>query len=211
MSFRSTIVPFLMLASLAPLAACDRHNDATPQATPSRLPVEDSGTPVTNATSDAAQANTAEGAPVALPASKIDRNHKGQPALALPFTDPAGKPVTLAAFKGKPFLLNMWATWCGPCVAEMPTLDKAATGITVVAVSQDLGPDGAAKVRPFLARAKLAHIQPFTDPQASLSIAYQAELPTSILYDSTGHEVWRTAGGMDWTSDAAMALLAEAK
>ncbi|MEO5867293.1 MAG: hypothetical protein ABIS14_03475 [Sphingomonas sp.] len=65
-------------------------------------------------------------------------------------------------------------------------------------------------MRAFLAKAKLARIQPFTDPDAKLSTGYGADLPTTILYDSTGHEQWRATGGLDWTSDASKALLAEA-
>lgn len=200
MSFRSTIVPLLLLAALAPLAGCDRHNAPAPQATP------------TGAVNADEAATPGYGAKPALPAAgKIDRSHKGEAAQGASFTDPSGKPVALANFKGKPVLLNLWATWCGPCVAEMPTLDQVAAGMTVVAVSQDLGTEGATKVKAFLDKEKLARIQPYTDPQATLSTAYQAQLPTSILYDSTGHEVWRTSGGMNWTTPDAKALLAEAR
>ena len=53
----------------------------------------------------------------------FDRSHKGEAAPAYGFADPTGKQTTLAAYKGTPVLLNLWATWCAPCVAEMPTLD----------------------------------------------------------------------------------------
>jgi thiol-disulfide isomerase/thioredoxin len=198
MSLRSTIVP-LLLPGL--LAGCDRQVSTSEQANANTQPIENSGTP-------------AEGA--AKPGDKVvvdtigtlDRSHKGEVAPAVSFQDPAGKSMSIAAFKGKPVLLNLWATWCGPCVGEMPTLDAAAKDMTIVAVSQDL--EGSAKVTPFFAKGGYTRLQPYLDPKANLSVAYNASLPTSILYDSAGHEVWRMAGGMDWTSGTAHDLLAEA-
>ncbi len=142
----------------------------------------------------------------------LDRSHKGEAAPALAFKAPGGKSVTIADFRGKPVLLNLWATWCAPCVAEMPTLDRLAGKLdgkmTVLTVSQDL--EGAAKVDPFFAKAGFTHLKPWLDSDAGLSLAYQANLPTTILFDSTGHEVWRMAGGMDWTNTTAGELIAEA-
>ena len=139
----------------------------------------------------------------------LDRGHKGEAASTLPFQGPDGSATTIAAFAGKPVLVNLWATWCAPCAAEMPTLDKVAERMQVVAISQDL--KGAAQVDPFFAKAGLRHIKRYLDPGVTLSVAYQASLPTSILYDSAGREVWRMTGGMDWTSGTATDLLAEAR
>ena len=200
MSFRSTIVPLLMLGLLA---GCDRQVSTSEQANANTLPLENSGIP-------------AEGA--AKPGDKVivdtigtlDRSHKGEAAQAVPFQDPAGNSTSIAAFKGKPVLLNLWATWCVPCVAEMPTLNAAAKDIAVVAVSQDLGDEARTKVTTFLTKGGYTRIQPYLDPKTNLSVAYEASLPTSILYDSAGHEVWRMTGGMDWTTPTARTLLAEA-
>lgn len=162
------------------------------------------------------QANTAspdEVAAVYAPALKsgaVDRGHAGEAAPSVVFEAPDGKPITLARFKGKPLLVNLWATWCAPCVAELPTLDAAATTagdqLTVLAVSQDME---TAKVAPFLKARRLSHLQPYRDPQLGLSVAYSANLPTTIFYDAKGRELWRVAGEMDWTSAAAKKLLAE--
>jgi thiol-disulfide isomerase/thioredoxin len=148
----------------------------------------------------------------AAPVDKLDRSHKGEAGPTVAFTAPDGKPVTLASFKGKPLLLNLWATWCAPCVAEMPTLDAVAgtlaPKVQVIAVSQDL--QGAAKVTPFFAAKKFANLKPYLDPKLGLSLAYQANLPTTILYDSAGKEVWRMTGGYEWNTPAAATLIAEA-
>ncbi|MGY2734448.1 TlpA family protein disulfide reductase [Sphingomonas sp. UYP23] len=183
MLFRSVIASVLLLV----LAGCDKQVSSNGQAEVAA-----------NTSTPAAPAET----------SKIDRSHTGEGAPTISFEDPAGKKTSLAAFKGKPLLVNLWATWCGPCVKEMPTLDKAAATIAVVPISQD-------KDRPtvaaFFAKEKFTRLQPYLDKELGFSLAYNASLPMSILFDSTGKEVWRSTGGMDWTSAAAKAALAEAK
>jgi thiol-disulfide isomerase/thioredoxin len=200
MSFRSTIACLLTLAVLT--GGCDKQVKPREQADANQA---------APATANASAPATApkEGEKVVVDTiGTLDRHHKGEAAPAIMFQDPAGKPVSIASFAGKPVLLNLWATWCAPCVTEMPTLDVAAKTIQVVAVSQDL--DGAAKVGPFFARGGFTRLKPYLDPKVGLSVAYNAVLPTSILYDSTGHEIWRMTGGMDWTTGTARELLAEA-
>lgn len=142
----------------------------------------------------------------------IDRSHKGEAPPVATFSGPGNGALTVESFKGRPVLINLWATWCAPCVAEMPTLDAlAAEGkVQVVTVSQD--PKAGKVVGPFFAKAGFRALKEYLDPGLLMSEAYgNPSLPTSILYDSTGHEVWRMAGGMDWTTKSARALLAEAK
>lgn len=163
-----------------------------------------------------ASANTA--VPISAPPQtpqpdRVDRSHKGAAMPAMPFAAPGGAPATLASFRGHPVLVNLWATWCGPCVKELPALDALASRETgkmaVVAVSQDMGGDK--QVQPFWKGHQVKALTPYTDPKNELMTAIgAAELPTTVLYDAKGHEVWRTAGGLDWTGPDAARLLAEA-
>lgn len=160
------------------------------------------------------QAPAAVGKQASHFAHQLDRSHKGEAAPNAAFRGPDDAPVTLAEFRGRPLLVNLWATWCAPCVAEMPTLDAlAASGagrMAVVAVAQDL--QGAAVVDPWFQKAGLKALQPYLDPKNALLDAYgNAALPTSIYYGADGREIWRLMGAIDWQGEEAKALLAEAK
>lgn len=128
--------------------------------------------------------------------------------------DPAGKELKLASLKGKPVLINLWATWCAPCVAELPALDKLAAAhqdsLKVLTVSQDMGKPEA--IAPFLKQHGVTRLEPWLDAEGNLAMQYDVQtLPTSIYYDAQGREVWRLTGAHDWTSPDTAALLAEAK
>lgn len=189
------------------IAACDRQSAPVEQANSmaeGAAPAPDEAAPAPDEAAPAAAPLPAAGSP----AGKVDRSHKGEAAPTVSFADPSGKPTTLASFRGKPVLVNLWATWCAPCVAEMPTLDAlAGTGaVRVVAIAQDLQSE---KVAPFFAARKFAHLQPYQDPKLGLSTGMGASLPTTILYDAGGREVWRVTGGFDWASPQAKVLVAE--
>ena len=101
---------------------------------------------------------------------------KGKPAPDAVFNDPDGGTIRLADFKGKPVLVNLWATWCAPCVKELPTLDRLARGedgVRVIAVSQD---DGAARLGGRVPqRAPDRDLEPYQDPKMGLSGALGAD------------------------------------
>lgn len=158
--------------------------------------------------------NEAAAAEAGLPTKGVDRGHKGEAAPDVTFHDPDGGEISLAEFKGTPVLVNLWATWCAPCVKELPTINTLARShdkdgaLGVIAVSQDSGPQGS--VEAFLAKLKVDDLGAYHDPKMALSGALNAQvLPTTILYDAQGKEVWRYVGDLDWTSEEARKLLAE--
>lgn len=127
------------------------------------------------------------------------------------FTDAEGHKLSLADFAGKGVVLNFWATWCMPCVAEMPALDAmagklAAEGIVVLPLSSDRG--GLKTVQRFYAAHEIAHLGLYLDPYGAAAEGWGARgLPTSLIIDRQGRERARLEGGADWTSDAAIAAL----
>lgn len=146
--------------------------------------------------------------------AKIDKSHAGDDAPDFIFSGPDDKDVALTAFKGKPLLVNLWATWCGPCVAEMPTLDHIAdsygkSGLVVLTVSQDTGE--AATVAAFFKKNKLPHLKLYRDPENQLGFHYATGLlPTTVLYSREGKEVARVTGAMDWSGKEAAELIEDA-
>lgn len=128
------------------------------------------------------------------------------PAPALAFTTRDGSEKQLADFKGRVLLVNLWATWCGPCVEEMPALERlqAQLGdkLTILAISEDR--QGEAAVAPFLAKNNIKQLAIYLDPKATATSAFGAEgLPTSYLIAADGTILGKEEGGAKW-DDAAM-------
>lgn len=175
-----------LLPLMLGLAACDRQASAPPQA---------------GATGPAAPAG---------PARVIfDESRRGTPAPATSFTGSDGKAVTLAAFRGRPVLVNLWATWCGPCIKELPGLDARAADaggrIAFIAVNQM---DEPAKAAAWWRERGLKSIRPYAEPGGRLSSDFgSGMLPTTVLFDAQGREIWRVVGEMDWNGAEAKARL----
>ena len=179
------IVSLLLLATAPIVAGCDRQKAEAPQA------------PVTQQESKG-----------------VDRSHKGEAAPTLKFKNPDGGEFDLGKFNGTPVLVNLWASWCAPCIKELPTLQQleqvqAGEGqLGVIAVSQDQGPQES--VEAFLAERDLGRFAAFHDPDMNLTSALKIQImPTTILYDAQGREVWRYVGDLNWTGEEAAKLLAE--
>ena len=129
------------------------------------------------------------------------------------FLDAAGRELTLADWRGKTVLLNLWATWCLPCRKEMPALDRlqaemGSDQFQVVAVSVDR--TGLAVARKFLDEAKVAKLAVYADPTARMATMLRAAgLPATLLIDRQGHEVGRLLGPAEWDSEDAKRLIRE--
>jgi len=136
-----------------------------------------------------------------------------QPLPEIAFADEAGDPVTLDRWRGKVVLLNIWATWCGPCRTEMPTLDRlqAALGgddFAVVALSIDRA--GASVVREFFDDTGIGHLEVFVD--TSMQAASELRLlglPGTLLIGPQGQELARHMGVAEWDAPVMLAFIAE--
>ncbi len=181
---RAGFIPAVLLSIALATGACDKGKEDAPQATAK-----------------------AEG-------GKLVRDHAGKEAPAVPFLGPDDSPVALGNFRGRPLLVNLWATWCAPCIAEMPALDQLAAaqkpdGLQVLVISQDMA--GRKEVTPFFDKMKFGKLQPYLDKEMLIGAALGARgLPVTVLYDAEGKEIWRVEGPLDWTGAEAARMLAEA-
>ena len=126
------------------------------------------------------------------------------PAPPLVFTNAKGKRLTLADYAGHALVVNIWATWCGPCVMEIPSLAALApklkaNGGLVLPVSIDLS--GAAAVRPFYASHDIHTLPILLDPNGdSLRVLDTDGVPVTIIINAAGQIVARLEGAANWNT-----------
>jgi peroxiredoxin len=133
----------------------------------------------------------------------------------------AGEPRALSAYRGQPLLLNVWATWCPPCVREMPALERVhrelgAKGLRVLAVSVDAAPGAinawgrpGGDIRQFLEEQGIT-FEVLWDPSGEIETAYGLlGLPTTFLIDRNGRISERVTGWREWDSPEHLAELRE--
>ena len=136
----------------------------------------------------------------------------GEPKAApqTPFFDADGNPHTLAEYKGKYILLNFWATWCPPCLAEMPSLDRLQTeigGKNFQVVTIATGRNSVRGIKQFFDRVGVKNMPILLDTKQALARKMGVfGLPISIILDPQGREIARLRGDAEWDSDSAKSI-----
>ncbi|MEM7640387.1 MAG: TlpA disulfide reductase family protein [Pseudomonadota bacterium] len=149
--------------------------------------------------------------------SKLDTSDRGASAPAAPFVDAAGNQVTFQDFAGQAVLVNYWATWCGPCEREMPSLaalqsSRGDDAFKVIAISVDSPEDrDYAQQRLRELSGSVLEFYTLADGPDGWQVVYDTGagggFPTTILYDQTGLKVAKVEGEADWASFEAVALI----
>ncbi len=160
-----------------------------------------------------------DGASTAAPAcgkppetlAKFEATKEPQPTPNEAFTDDADNERSLADYRGRGLIVNFWATWCAPCVKEMPALDRLAReaksdGLVVLALSADR--EGAPVVRKFYDKNDIEHLPVVIDRMSRVARALKvAGLPTTVMFNADGREVGRVVGVAEWDAPATLAFL----
>ena len=131
-------------------------------------------------------------------------------APTISLTDSDGHTLELSELRGTLVLVNLWATWCEPCLREMPSLERLQSRlgerIAVLAVSEDRG--GNKAVEPFIAKLGLKSVKIYIDPKSEVGHAFGARgLPTSFLIDREGKVLGRVEGAAEWDSPKILGVL----
>jgi thiol-disulfide isomerase/thioredoxin len=143
------------------------------------------------------------------PMAKLETHAEPRPVPQTPFFDREGKPVTLADYRGRVAVVNIWATWCAPCVTEMPTLAALQQAypqdrLVVVPVSVDRE-EAVADAKSFIDVHEPLPL--LTNPDFSLPFAMKIKgLPATVVLDAQGREIARLSGESDWSSPEAKAF-----
>lgn len=129
----------------------------------------------------------------------------------LAFSDGQGRPTSLAAYRGRTVLLNIWATWCTPCREEMPTLDRLQAkldGPTFEVVALSIDKTGLPAVQAFYRSIGIRHLGIYLDSSGEAAAALVATgIPLTLLIDADGREIGRKLGPAVWDAEPMVALL----
>lgn len=154
-----------------------------------------------------------EGSPTARTREGVVFWNAPKPVPEVKFADAQGNPLTLADLQGKVVLLNLWATWCGPCREEMPSLDRlqaqlGGADFEVVALSIDQA--GPQVVQRFYDEVGVENLALYIDTDAQAAVTLDAlGIPTTLVLDRQGRELGRKAGIAAWDSPQMVKLLRE--
>ena len=149
--------------------------------------------------------------PIGGTVAKFTATNPERPAPIEPFLDAEGKKISLQEFGDKVVLLNLWATWCAPCIEELPSLDRLQAQLggerfQVVAVSLDRR--GAEAVRPFFEKLGIAHLPIYVEPTSRLAQTLGLQvLPSTTVIAPNGLMVGNIIGAVEWDAPEAQALL----
>ena len=134
-----------------------------------------------------------------------------RPSLTVAWKDANGQKLSLAAFRGKVVMLNFWASWCSPCLRELPSINRLQARLggdqfIVVALNVDRG--GKSVASRYSRRLKLDKLALYTDQSNNAAKSMRLEnMPTTIIFDAEGREVGRLVGAAEWDTEEAINLL----
>lgn len=171
--------------------------------------------PETAADSTAASTSEATPAPEGLPESLagVVMTDETPAAPDAAFYDAEGAEATLADFRGQFVVLNLWATWCAPCVAELPALARAQEALSedgVLILPVDMEKKGAEEISAFLSDKGAGSLPTYIDRDYAVMQAFEAfayGLPYTIFIDASGRQVASASGPQEWDDPQAIAYI----
>jgi thiol-disulfide isomerase/thioredoxin len=160
---------------------------------------------------DGGGGGSAGGPPITGEVQKFIPANAGRLGPDVEWTNGNGDARRLDDFSGKVVMVNFWASWCRPCLRELPSIDRlqaamAGDDFTVVAINIDQ--EGLRVAEPFARQLNLSSLSLYLDPRSIVSRAMGVQgMPTTVLYDRKGRELGRLEGIAEWDTPEAQALL----